>query len=266
MSSILQPIISSVKHKGLLAGFVRRELKGRFAGTIAGLFWAFLNPLAMMLAYLMVFSVIMRMQVQADEVGTDSFWVFFLTGLFPWLIFSDGLNRATGVLVDNANLITKVVFPVELLPVSSVISSLVINGIGMIIFLAYLAFINYSDIIWLMIPLVMAAQIVFTLGLAMFLSALCVFIRDVRELMGIVIMLWFFSTPILYPLSFIPQSLAKFIKLNPITWYVQVYREILLLNEFNPLTLLPIVLTSLCVYTFGTWFFMRSRPGFGDVL
>lgn len=247
-------------------GFVRRELKGRFAGTTVGVLWALLNPLALMLAYLMVFSVIMRMQVRAEEVGTDSFWIFFLTGLFPWLIFSEALNRATGVLVDNANLITKVVFPVELLPASSVISSLIINGIGMSAFLVYLAFAGYLGITWVLILVLMICQILFTLGLAMFLSALCVFIRDVRELLGIVIMFWFFSTPILYPLSFVPESLARFIKLNPMTWFIHGYRDVLLTHEFNAYTLLPIVMFAVFTYALGAWFFMRSRSGFGDVL
>lgn len=263
---LIKPLKSQIHHRGLLLGFVRRELQGRFAGTFAGIIWALLNPLAIMLAYLVVFSVIIRMQVTADEVGTNSYWIYFLTGLFPWLIFSEGINKATSVLVNNANLITKVFFPVELLPISTVISSFVINGIGLGILLAYLTMKGYISLSWLGIPLLLFILYIMTTGFSLFLASLCVYLRDVNELIGIVIMLWFFGTPIIYPLSIVPVQYVDLMQINPMYWLIQSYRDIILFGKIDILCTLINIVFACFFYTFGSYFFKKTKNGFADVL
>ena len=260
------PLVSARSHLHLLKAFVIRDIKGRFAGSMGGLLWTLVSPLATIIVYLFVFSIILRVQVSVEETGTDSFAIFFLSGLFPWLLFSEGLSRSVGCLIEKANLITKVVFPVELLPASTVLSAFVVNGVGMLLFVGYLLFAGYFHVTWLLLLFLIPAQLLFTWGIGCILAAACVFIRDVRELLGIVLMVWFFATPIIYPLSMVPDSIRQIISLIPMYEFVELYRDILLTHQFHWAQILKISLLSLVFYGIGAWFFMRSKPAFGDVL
>jgi len=228
--------------------------------------WTLIHPVATIAVYLFVFSVVLRIQVTVQETGTNHFAVFFLAGLFPWLLFSEGLSRSAACLIENANLITKVVFPVELLPAGTVLAAFIVNGVGMVLFLGYLAYDGFFHWMWLFIPLVIAAQMLFTWGLASFLAAACVFIRDIRELLGIALMVWFFATPIIYPLSMVPEQFASVLQLNPMGIFVQVYRDILLRHQIYLIQAVEIGAVGFIAYALGSWFFMRAKPAFGDVL
>ena len=265
-SNIFRPLVSSIRHLSLLRGFIGKEVRGQFAGTMAGMLWALMNPLVTILIYMFVFSVVIRVAVTVEETGTDSFFIYFVTGFVPWLIFSSGLTRATGSLLDNASLITKVIFPVELIPVTSVLSSLIINGIGFIILIVFLSFESFLAFSWLLMAAVLPLQILFTLGLAMFFSATCVFIRDLREMSGLIIMVWFFLTPIIYPISLVPDNIRSIIELNPMYMIVSLYREVLIMNTFSLDLYLTAAVISVAVYSLGSLFFMRAKSGFGDVL
>jgi lipopolysaccharide transport system permease protein len=260
------PFGSAWSHRGLLKSFVVKEISGRFEGTFVGVLWAVLQPLATLVAYFFVFSVVLRMRVTFEEHGTDSFAVFFLSGMLPWLFFSDALTRSVGCLVDNGNLITKVVFPVEVLPSSKVLTALLLNGVGIALFLMYMAIKGYFGMAWLLILVVLAVHVLFTLGLACFLSAACVFIRDIRELLGVILMIWFFATPIIYPASMIPASFKSFMAFNPMVIFARLYRELMLRNLVVWEDLLKATVLGLLVCAFGMWFFMRAKPAFGDVL
>ncbi|MBN2420128.1 MAG: ABC transporter permease [Deltaproteobacteria bacterium] len=266
ISLISQPMISPVKYWNLVKGFVIREIRGRFAGTAGGLMWALATPLVTIIVYLFVFSLILRVQVTASETGTDSFGVYFLCGLFPWLLFADGISNSVGCLLNNANLITKVVFPVEVLPLSSVVSGYVINGTGMALFWIYLAFTGYAHWMWFMVIPVLFLQMVFTLGLALLLSSACVFIRDIKEVTGIIIMIWFFITPVFYPMSMVPDGIREFMTLNPMVGYMQIYRGILLVHKIYAQEFIVVTGFSVFSYAAGAWFFMRAKRAFGDVL
>ena len=233
---------------------------------MAGIGWTMIHPLALILIYYFVFSIVIRVHVTQSETGTDEFLIFFLTGLLPWLIFSDGLMRATSSLVANAELITKVVFPVELLPASSLLAAVVSNGIGLIGFFIYLACTGFADPHWLLLIPLFLIHLAFTWGLAFLLSALCVFIRDVQELLGIVLMVWFFSTPILYPLSYVPPWVREFILLNPMAQLIQSYRDIVLLHQTPWVAMIFLALLAWGCMMLGYWFFQRTKPAFGDVL
>ncbi len=260
------PVSSALSHRHLLREFVLKEIKGRFAGSMGGLVWTLINPLATIIIYLFVFSIVLRVQVTSEETGTNSFAIYFLSGLFPWLIFSDGLSRSVGCIVTNANLIKKVVFPIEVLLAATVFTSFVVNGVGMLIFLAYLGFKGYVHTSWLLMLLVVFLQMFFTWGIASFLAAACVFIRDIGELLGIVLMVWFFSTPIIYPLSMLPENIRGFMYVNPMTIFTALYRDVLLTNQIHWLSLAYLAILSFLSYSIGAWFFMRAKPAFGDVL
>ena len=266
LSLIRTPVVTAKSHRRLLREFVVREVKGRFAGSMAGTVWTLINPLSLIIVYFFVFSMVLRIQVTAEETGTNSFAIFFLAGLFPWLQFTDGLTRSVGCLVDNANLISKVVFPVELLPTGAIVSAFIINGIGLLGLVGYLIILGYLHLTMLLVLIILPLQLLFTWGMAFFVATACVFIRDVRELLGILLMVWFFATPIIYPYSMIPDSFRMFMDLNPMSLFVSIYRQALLSHDMDWTLIFCGGMLSVISYAVGAWFFMRAKPAFGDVL
>lgn len=263
---ISRPVLSVATQFHLLMNFVIREIKGRFAGTFAGILWTLINPAATILVYMFLFSIVIRVPITAHETGTNSFLIYFLSGLFPWLIFSESLSRSLGSLIENANLITKVVFPIELLPTSSVISSLIINGLGMLLFIIYLVLQGYVQISWLWLGIIFPLHVFFTWGLVLLVSSLSVFIRDLQELIGIILMVWFYATPIIYPISLVPDKMKFFMMINPMALLIELYRSVLL-QHYLPLQVFFIfIIISVCFYLFGSWFFMKSKSALADVI
>ena len=264
--SIAKPLFSAVVHRQLLKQFVVRDIKGRFAGSAAGILWAVMNPLATIVVYLFVFSLVLRVSVSMEETGTNLFSVFFLSGLLPWLLFAEGLSRSVGCLLENSNLITKVVFPVELLPAGAVLSAYIVNAIGLLFFIGYLSFIGYLHLTWFVLPFIVIAEFFFTWGIASFLSAAAVFIRDIQELLGIGLMIMFFSTPIIYPASMVPVDLSWLLHLNPMAVFVSAIRDVVLRHQVNPTSMIAVAALGFFSYALGSWFFMRAKSAFGDVL
>ena len=262
----LNIFVSIYRHHQLLKEFVLRDIKGRFAGSFAGILWTIINPLANIIAYFFVFSVVLRINVTVEDVGTDKFILFFLSGFFPWIMFAESLTKSASSVVAQAGLVTKVIFPVELIPISSIISAFIINGTGFIIFLIYLSFTGYANISWFAIPLLVFIELLFALGLSMFLAAFCVFIRDTTEILSIMMMLWFYATPVLYPNSMIPKELIDILSFNPMSVFVECMRDILLRNQIDGILMLKLFVISVIIFIPCSYFFMRSKSAFGDVL
>ena len=253
-------------HRYLLKEFIIKDIKGRFVGSMGGNLWVLLNPLATIITYWFIFSIVLRVNVGRDETGTDNFAVYFLTGFFPWFMFAESLSRSTVSLLENAQLITKVVFPVGLIPASVVLSAFIVNGIGMGCFLLFLAGLGYFHALWLCLPFLIVAQVFFTWGLCNFLAALCVFIRDIKELLVIILMVWFYFTPIVYPISLLPSSFQTLMKFNPMWNFIALYRQMLLQHHIEWSTVAVVCVLTILTYAGGTWFFMRAQSAFGDVL
>lgn len=258
--------LATFSHWHLLKGFVVKDIKGRFAASFGGMFWTVLTPAATIIAYFFVFSMVLRVAVTVEETGTDKFVVFFLCGFFPWSMFAESLLKSVGVLVGEASIITKVVFPVELLPISTVFTTFFTHGIGFGLFLVYMAATGNFNVYWLLLPVAVILLLIFALGLAFFLSAICVFIRDIGEVLNIVLMLWFFGTPVIYPLSMAPERFAIIYRLNPMVEYVNFFRNVILLETVTAESLMIMFVSAFATYAAGTWFFVRSKAAFGDVL
>ena len=257
---------SVIRHRQLLSEFVVRDIKGRFAGSFAGMLWTILTPMATILSYGFVFSVVLRVTVTVDETGTDRFILFFLSGFFPWILFADSLTRSVGAVVAQSHLVTKVVFPVELIPTSTTLSVFILNTTGFLIFLVWLAGCGFLHWTWLFIPVVMGALLLFSLALSFFLSALCVFIRDTAECLNIFMMLWFFSTPVIYPASLVPDAMVPWLSVNPMTLFTECMRDILLKHQVDGILILALWGIAIMALVPCIWVFMRSKPAFGDVL
>jgi lipopolysaccharide transport system permease protein len=254
------------RFRTLFWGFVNSEIRGRFAGSVGGFIWSILTPLANLIVYIFVFSVVFQIRLKPVETGTGSFVIYLLSGLLPWLAFSEALSSASDIFLGRANLITKVAFPLEVLPIAGVIVPFFLHGLGFVMFLVYLAFKGYCQLNWLWLPVVIFAHMVFTLGLVTLVSSLSVFLRDIRQFLGIALSLWFYLTPILYPLSMVPDKLRFIIKLNPMYPFIELYHQVLLHSGIKWEVLGHVFCLSALCFLAGILFFGRSKYAFADVL
>jgi len=259
-------LVVPVRFRTLFWGFVSNDIRGRFAGSIGGFTWSLLTPLANLFIYIFVFSVVLEVRLKPMETGTESFPVFFLAGMLPWLAFSEALNGSTDLFLTRANLITKVAFPLELLPLTGVIVPFFLNGLGFVMYLGYLGLKGYGHMAWFWLPAVIAIHMIFTLGLIILISSLTVFLRDIKQFIGILVSLWFFLTPIVYPLSMVPERYRWVIQVNPMYPFIDLYHQVLLQGAVSwPVFGYGIAL-SVILFLCAILFFERSKYAFADVL
>lgn len=266
LSALIRSLLAPVRETSLLKAFIAHQVSSRYAGSMGGLLWTFAHPMAQIAVYSFIFHVIFRVRFNELTEGTSSFILFFLTGFFPWLFFSESLERGCRSILDNAVLVTKVAFPSELLPLSSTIAAHILNSVGFLCLALYLAWARSVSSVWVFLPLVFTAQVLFTAGLVYILSALTVFFRDVHEILRIALTIWFYATPILYPLSFVPEGYRLFLHINPMTFFVDCYRHIFFFSSLPWRLVAGIVGLATVSYVAGFLFFRRSKNAFGDVL
>jgi len=250
----------------LFQQFVRQEFFGQFSAATAGALWLLVTPLLHILIYSFVFSYVFQLREVAD-FGQTQFVIFLIIGYLPWFACAEAVSRAPSMLLEKAPLITKVVFPIEIVPMAGTLASYMTHGIGFGLMLAYMAFTGHLSWPWLLLPLVFALQLLFALGLVAVLSALCVFLRDLQQLVSLAVTLWFFLTPIIYPVTMIEnEALREWFLFNPMHSFINLYREIILLGSFSPLQLAIAAGSALLSWLLGGWLFMRIKHAFGDVL
>jgi len=253
-------------HRNLLKNLILRDLKHRYVGSIGGFLWSVVHPVVLLVSYTFIFGVIFRPQM-GPEFGTDSFAIFVFCGLLPWMLFSDTIVRNCSVISDNAPLITKTVIPAEILPISITISNLIHHLIGLALLVAiitafYTVHLSALWIFFYMLMLVMLAQ-----GLGWIVAGLHVFLRDTIQALQIMMLLWFYFTPILYTMDRVPPKFRFFAELNPMALIVTGYRSSLLhLAQPGPVQVAFVLATSLSVFVVGALFFRQTKPAFPDVL
>ena len=214
-----------LKYRQLIQSLVARELKARYRGSVLGFFWSFLNPLLLLGIYSFVFGVLMPNRVP----GIEPYPLFMFCGILPWTWFTSSLLESSNVLISGGNLIKKVLFPAEVLPIVTVLANMVHFFLGLPILLAFALYFKQSldllDLFWF--PVVVLVQLVFTLGLALIVSALTVHFRDFRDLLQSIVTFWFFATPIIYPMSMAVDRGGKlFLDANPMTHIIVAYQEL----------------------------------------
>lgn len=225
-----------------------------------GFFWSFVNPLLLLLIYSFVFTVVMP-GIHPPEL--EPFALFMFCGILPWTWFSSSLLEASNVLIAGGNLIRKVLFPAEVLPIVTVLAGLVHFFLGLPILVGFLVYyrvpVTPTDLLWF--PVIVAVQLVLTVGLALLVSSLTVHFRDVRDLLSNLLTLWFFATPIIYPLSQAPVDVQRLLNLNPFTHLAVSYQEVLF--RPGPFTqwprLLAVGAVSIGVFLVGYFVFDRLR-------
>ncbi len=255
------------KNRSLVRTLVRRDVLGRYSGSFGGAFWAVLNPLLLMLTYFFVFGVVLRQRFPGDP-SRSGFALYYLAGFLPWLAFSEAIGRAPFTLVEHRGFIKKLVFPVEILPVNLVVAGLVTEFFGVILFaIALLLLRGRVPVTALYLPLLLIPQILFTAGLCWFLSALGVFVRDLAQINGFIVTIWFFITPICYAESSLPRQGAALFTKNPIYVLVHGYRAIFLESrapDWKPLAWMTAV--SMLVFLLGHAWFYKLRKSFADII
>ena len=250
----------------LFHNFTRQDFFSQFTASMGGVLWLFLTPIVLLIIYSFVFSYIFKMRAP-PEFGEINFVIFLMIGYLPWFAFADAFGRAPNLVIEKAPLITKVVFPVQIIPITGTVIPYLTHIIGFTIFLVYLAFKGYMSVSWILLPFIFGLQFLFTLGLVAVISALCVFLRDLQQMIALMLTVWFFLTPIIYPISLIQnESVQRLFLLNPMHSFVSAYREIILLGTVSPVHLMIIVPVSIISYISGGWLFMRIKHAFGDVL
>jgi lipopolysaccharide transport system permease protein len=256
------------RYRGLIQSLVARELKARYRGSVLGFFWSFINPLTLLLIYTFVFKYVLP----AAPQGTDPYPLFMFCGLLPWTWFASSLTESSGVLISGGNLIKKVLFPAEILPIVTVTANMIHFFLALPILVFFLIWFRAPLTVpeLLCFPLVVAVQFIFTLACALILSALTVHFRDIRDILSNILTLWFFATPIIYP-WFQPevQRFKLFFDVNPFTHLAVSYQEILFFNN-GPVGhwkwLLALGAVSVFLFLAGYWLFDRLRDSFAEAV
>jgi ABC-type polysaccharide/polyol phosphate export permease len=251
------------RHRALFVNFFRRELFSRYLGSVSGFAWAFLQPLALLGVYHFVFTSVFR----AGRMNGTSFLLFVAVALWPWLAAQEALQRGTVSIGGYAGLIRKVAFPHELVVYASVAATLVLQFIGYIAVLVALALFG-EPVRFAGLPLAIAMWIILAVavtGIALALSALQVFIRDIEHILLPVLMILMYLTPILYPLSLVPEGMRPWVALNPFGYLVERLRDALLEGRLAlQWTDALAALVAVALFVAGRWVFLRLSPHFED--
>jgi ABC-type polysaccharide/polyol phosphate export permease len=251
----------------LLLSFTRRELIDRYAGSFSGLAWTLLHPLAQLAIYAYVFNRIFRIGVPADYPGVR-YITFMAAALWPWIMFSEGLQRAMGSIASNAGLIRKVAFPHRLLVFAAILGTAIVHSIGFLTVLVVLR-IAGEPIHLRAIPYAVALLVPYLLlaaGVGAFLAALQTLLRDVEHVMQVVLQILFYASPILYSASLIPASLHGWVEVNPLGWFSERMRVVLLHGGGFVAGDFTMTLACIAIFLAGLWFFDRLSPHFEDFL
>lgn len=265
--AFVYPVASIWNNRGLLRSMIRRDIQARYRGSFADIFWTVLNPVLLMATYFFVFGIVLQSRFGPDNSRTG-FVLYFLAGMLPWLPFAEAVGRAPHVMLEHRNFIRKLVFPVEILPVSQSLAALITELFALAAFVLAV-FIIRGDwpVMVVLLPILLVPQILFTMGVAWFLAALGVFVRDLTQVIGFLLTLWFFITPICYPEASLPPEIAPFLLKNPMYQFVRGYRELLLegrLPEWSAIVKLWAV--SIAAFVLGYSWFHKLRKSFADVI
>lgn len=280
---------SIAKNKRLLRDFVVRDIKGRYIGSSMGFFWSVIFPLINLAIYTFVFRFVLKSRWSDQQPDTHVVMLMFL-GIVVWTAYSETISRSTNSLVENANLIQKVVFPSEILPVYLAISSWINMCIGLVFVVLGVVYIGYIDPLpaperaaapgdpqymplalgapLVLLPLMFALQFLLATGIGYLLSALNLFVRDVYHLVGVFLTVWMFATPIFYSGAVVQrQGFGWMLEINPMCWLVDAYRSIVLYAQWPDFGLLArFALVALVVFSVGIAFFMKQKRRFPDLL
>jgi lipopolysaccharide transport system permease protein len=259
---------SFLRNRDLIWQMTRREVVGRYRGSVIGLLWSFFHPITMLIIYTFVFSVVFRARWGTGEGSRIEFALVLFAGLIVFNLFSECLNRAPSLITSNVNFVKKVVFPLEVLPLVTMGAALFHGAVSLGVLIAFYILAS-SSLHWtvVFVPFVIAPLLLFTLGISWFFASLGVFLRDVDQAINLMTLVLMFLSPIFYPVSAVPQNYQVFIFMNPLSFIIEQMRDVLIwgkLPSFSGMCIAMIL--GMLVAWLGLVWFQKTRKGFADVL
>ncbi len=250
------------KYREMIVSMVKKELEAKYKGSALGFLWTFINPLLQLIVYTIIFSIIMR-------AGIEKFYLFLFVGLMPWTFFSTSVVGGSVSVISQENLIKKIYFPRQVLPITYILAAFVNMLLTFIVIFGVLLIdgwgINWG-IIWYL-PVIMLVELLLAMGIGLLVSALTVYFRDLEHIFGIFMMAWMYMTPIMYTLEMVPEELRRIIKLNPMTPVIQAYQDVLYYKQEPQLeTLVQAFTLGIVFLLVGNFVFNKLEPNFVEEL
>lgn len=255
-------------NRGLILRMAYKEMTDRYAGSNLGVFWAILQPLFLIVLYTIVFTFIFKVKISTDS-SPKEYALFAIAGLIPWLSLSEGLNKSISSIFSKAALVKQSIFPIDILPISSILPSFVSLVVGLIIYFVILIIFLPGNFSWIMLllPVVIFINILFTVGLSYLLSLAGVYFRDLGELMALILTVLTFATPILYVESMMPKKILFLMNFNLAAHLIYMYKDIIYYRSFNhPYSFLIFGIVSIFVFLLGLRAFNKSKHLLANVL
>jgi len=266
--SPVQMIRSFTTHRELIWAMTKREVIGRYRGSMLGILWSFFNPVLMLSVYTFIFSVVFKARWNGTSDSKTEFAVVLFAGMIVFSLLAECINRAPSLIISNVNYVKKVVFPLEILPWVSLGSTFFHTLISLTVWLVFYLVIHQSvqsTIIFL--PLILLPLMMFAMGISWFLSALCVYLRDMAQTVSIVTTILMFLSPVFYSVASLPPEYRPFIYANPLTFVIEQARSVLIWGVMPDWLMLGIyTLASAIICWLGFAWFQKTRRGFSDVL
>lgn len=249
--------------KDLLREWTARNIRARYQQSALGWLWAIIQPAAQVAMFAIIFTLILPV-----DTGDTPYILFAYVAMVPWTFLATSLPDMSNSLVENMSLVTKIYFPREVLPIAAMLARLMDFGVAAILVAFLLLFFRVPlfPLGWLFLPTILAVQLVLMLGLGLAGAALNVFYRDVRSLLVLGLQLWFYASPVIYPVSLVPEWLRPFYSLNPMVGVITAYRNVLLEGRLPDPSFGIAALISLVVFLLGYWFFKRVEFQFADIV
>ena len=255
------------RHRELIQMMAWRNFTARFRGSFGGLFWSLFHPLVMMVIYTIVFSLFLKIRFSTDA-SPFTFSIYLLCGLLPWTAFSEGLQASKDIIRSNVNFVKRVVFPLEILPLSAALTSSIQQVFGFLLLIP-LVWLLTSSLHWTLffVPVIIALQLLFAIGLNWIIASLAVYLPDFGQVINLLLTVWMFLTPIFYPLDVVPPRALIIFQLNPMAHLVKMYRGVFMTGEIPGLvTFFGTAFFCMVIFLLGYFWFMQSKKGFADVL
>ncbi|MBI1764539.1 MAG: ABC transporter permease [Acidobacteria bacterium] len=255
------------EHRGLISSLVKRDLTNRYKGSVMGLAWTIITPAIQILIFTVIFAGIFNARF-GNETSQFGYAIYMFCGMLPWIAFSEGVQRSATALTENVNLVKRVVFPIEALPVNLALSAIAQQLFGTLVLIVVAAMFEHTlSPTMLLLPLLLVPQLLVTVGLGWLAASFGVFIRDTAQFTQLVLMAWMYLTPILYPEKVIPAQYRWLVELNPLAALISSYRRILLEGRLPDWRGLAITMAfALVCFGVGYWWFERTKKAFADVL
>lgn len=254
---------SLLSYRDLLWAWTRRTIRARYQQSLLGVAWALVQPLARVAIFTFIFT-----QIVPVDTGDVPYVIFSYVAMVPWTLFSSAITDMVGALVGNMNLVTKIYFPREILPLAAMLArlldALIAAGVLVLLFVVYQYPVYLPGLLYL--PLILAVQLALMVGLGLFGAALNVFYRDVRYVIELGLQLWFYATPIIYPIDLVPERFQVLYFLNPMAGVIEAYRAVLLHGQAPGSYLLFSTVAALVIMVLGVLFFKRVEFQFADVV